>query len=616
MLDSYDSIEFDTIEYLASSGGLSSPDSDARITYYGNNGLPHTVFNGGHMLVGGSTDMIDGSVFHPIVQSMLDDATPLKMTISSFSFDAMGGHITVDLELEGDLPNYSTSKLRVAILEDDLLYSSTYYHNVLRDMLHDQDLTISSTGETQQITIEFAPDGGWVVENLRMLAFVQDDSNKEVIQSCNTRPTPDYSSRYYVLGDRTQIQNGPVEFGESALFNTGALTDTYDISLDTSALPAGWSASFSYDGSDITDLTLPLDPGERALFNVTIDAATAAEGEVVLLFHSQSGQATDRRIVYKVISPDVKILLVDDDGGQDYESLYFKPALESVGQSYATWDRASTSLSSAVLDNFEAVVWQCGWAFPTVDADDQAALAAYLDGGGNLFITGQDIGWEMYDDGGASRTWYNNYLHANYISDDTNMLSLQGVADDPITDGLGFNISGGDGANNQEYPSDIDPRDASASVILTYDATRNGGIKADTGVYKVVYLAFGYEAISTPEDREALMQGIIDWLLPGASPVGDSMPAVTTMYGNVPNPFNPMTEISFSVGAASHVKLGVYDVKGRLVRQLDQGTLAAGQHSAFWNGMDNSGRALPSGTYFCRVEGAVQSGSVKMMLVR
>ena len=119
------------------------------------------------------------------------------------------------------------------------------------------------------------------------------------------------------LGKRIVIDNGPVVFGESGLFNTGALTDTYDISLDTSGLPEGWNASFSHNGSVQTDLTLTLIPDERALFNVTIDAATAAEGEVVLVFHSQSGQATDRRIVYKVISPDVKILLVDDDGGQD-----------------------------------------------------------------------------------------------------------------------------------------------------------------------------------------------------------------------------------------------------------------------------------------------------------
>jgi len=616
MLDSYDSIEFDTIEYLATSGGLGCPDSDARITYYGNNGLPHTLFNGGNMMVGGSTDMIDGSVFHPVVQSMLDDATPLKMSISSFSFDGQGAHVTVELELEGDLPNSATTKLRVAILEDDLTYSSTRYDNVLRDMLPDQALTINASGETQQISISFTANPAWEVANLRLLAFVQDDSNREVVQSCNTRPTPEYSSRYYVLGERIQIDNGIVVFGESALFNTGTMADTYDISLETSELPELWTASFSHGGSDYTSLSLPLDPDDRALFNVTIDAATVAGGEVTLVFHSQSGQAADRRISYKVISPDVKILLVDDDGGQDYESLYFEPALDTTGKSHATWNRSAAGLTSSVLANFPVVVWQCGWDFPTVDADDRAALAAYLDGGGNLFITGQDIGWELDDEGGAARIWYNNYLHADYIADDTNMLSLQGVAGDPITDGLSLSISGGDGAGNQQYPSDIDPRDGDSSVILTYDASRNGGIKADTGDYKVVYLAFGYEAISNAADRAALMQGIVEWFIPGASPVEDQLPLAMKLHGNVPNPFNPMTEISFSLASEQNVKLGVYDIKGHLVRELNPGTLTAGQHSVFWDGVDGAGRGLPSGTYFCRILGSQDAGSVKMMLVR
>jgi len=616
LLDTYDNIEFDAIEYLATSGGLGTPESDARMTYYGSNGLPHTLFNGGNLMVGGGTNLIDGSVFGAVVNKMLPDATPLKMSISSFSFDGASAGVTLDLELEGDLPNVANKKLRVAILEDDLIYSGTHYHNVLRKMLPDQSLSISSDGETQQISINFTADASWVVENTRLVAFVQDDTSKEIIQSCNSRPIPDYSSRFYVLGERIQVENGVVEFEECALFNTGNLADTYDISLDTSELPAQWSASFSYEGSDYTSLSIALDPETRAKFHVTIDAATIAGGQVTLVFHSQSGVAADRRITFQVISPDVKVLLVDDDGGQNYDSLYFEPALETTGKSHATWNRSSSGVSAEALANFDAVVWQCGWDFPTVDADDRAAISAYLDGGGNLFITGQDIGWELDDAGGASLDWYHDYLHANYIADDTNMLSLTGVTDDPITDGLSFSIAGGDGAGNQDYPSDIDPRDASASVVLTYDANRNGGIKVDTGVYKVVYLSFGYEGISNAGDRADLMQGIINWFLPGAVAVGDNLPGSMALLGNVPNPFNPMTEISFSLASEQTVKLGVYDIKGHLVRELNPGNLTAGQHSVTWDGADHAGRSLPSGTYFCRILGEGKSDAVKMMLVR
>ncbi len=85
---------------------------------------------------------------------------------------------------------------------------------------------------------------------------------------------------------------------------------------------------------------------------------------------------------------------------------------------------------------------------------------------------------------------------------------------------------------------------------------------------------------------------------------------------NNPNPFNPRTEISFSIGSTQSVILGVYNVQGRLVRELIPGTLDAGQHSVFWDGADDAGRGLPSGTYFCRIEGEPQAGSIKMSLVR
>ncbi len=616
MHDHYDTIEFDSVEYMATSGGLSCPDSDARMAYYGNNGLPHLLFNGGGMLVGAGTDVIDGSVYHPIVQSLLADATPLKMSISSFSFDGQNAHVTVDLELEGDLADISQTRLRVAVLEDDLIYSSVNYNNILRDMLPDQALTINTAGQAQQITINFSSDPGWDPTNMRLIAFVQDDSNKEILQSCNSLPAPDYSLRYYVLGETVLIGSGQIAFDQSALFNTGSMTDTYDISLDNSSLPAGWSASFSHGGSDYTNLTVTLDPDARALFNVTVDAVSVGGGEVALTLHSQSGQTPDRTITFKVITPDVQVLLVDDDGGAGYGALYFEPAIASTGKSAATWNRSSAGLSAEVLANFDAVVWQCGWAFPTVDADDRAALAAYLDGGGNLFITGQDIGWEMYDNGGASVVWYNTYLHATYISDDTNLLNLQGVHGDPITDGLILGISGGDGANNQQYPSDIDPRGDGASTILTYDSFRNGAIKADSGGHKVVYLAFGFEAINNAADREVLMQGIIGWLLPGESAVPGDLPGAIALLGNVPNPFNPQTDIHFSVSRETNVKLGLYDVKGHLVRMLDAGVLTPGDHSVLWDGNDQVGRAMPSGTYFARILGEGQLKAVKMMLVR
>ncbi len=80
---------------------------------------------------------------------------------------------------------------------------------------------------------------------------------------------------------------------------------------------------------------------------------------------------------------------------------------------------------------------------------------------------------------------------------------------------------------------------------------------------------------------------------------------------NYPNPFNPSTAISFQLTALSVVTLRVYDVFGREVASLLDGTMSAGVHSATWNAAD-----IPSGVYFCRLIVGNSSVTKKMTLVR
>lgn len=91
-------------------------------------------------------------------------------------------------------------------------------------------------------------------------------------------------------------------------------------------------------------------------------------------------------------------------------------------------------------------------------------------------------------------------------------------------------------------------------------------------------------------------------------------PAWRTHLGNIyPNPMNPTTGISFSVGrAAEPVRLLVYDVTGRLVRTLVDARLPEGPHEVTWDGRDNEGRGVGSGMYFVRLStrGTVESKKV------
>jgi hypothetical protein len=616
MLDRYDANEFETVIYQASSGGLSCPDSDARIAYYGISGFPTLEFNGTTSIVGAGTDAVNGSTYDPVIQSMLDDVSPLHMKFTNVVFNGASSTCTLQIVCENAIASAQTN-VRVAVLENNLVYGTHTYQNTVRDVLPDVALTADTPAEVQTITLPFTADPSWNPANLRLVAWVQSDVTKDVLQACNSRPVPAYSLRYYAVGDRVVIDQATHAFGEAVLFNVGSQPDVYTVSLDTSALPVGWTAYFTYNGSQYSTTDVTLAPDGRAPFAVTIVPAGAGQGNVSLTFHSQSGVVDDRRLAYSVITPDTQVLIVDDDGAFNYETRYFQTALAPLGRSTAIWDRNSTTISAAVLANFDVVVWEVGLSYPTVDATDRAALTAYLNGGGALFLTGQDIGWEMDDIGGDALTWYHDVLHANFINDDTNDMTLYGEPADPIGDGLSINIGGGDGANNETYPSDIDPRDAAASIVLRYDATRNGGIKVDTGTYRLVYFAFGFEAINTPEHRALVMQRVIDWLAPGsvAVPAGDTPPALD-LVGNWPNPFNPRTEIVYRLANETRVDLGIYDVLGHRVRTLESDLRPAGEHRVLWDGLDDAGRSVAAGSYLYRISGGGTEQSGKMTLVR
>jgi hypothetical protein len=97
----------------------------------------------------------------------------------------------------------------------------------------------------------------------------------------------------------------------------------------------------------------------------------------------------------------------------------------------------------------------------------------------------------------------------------------------------------------------------------------------------------------------------------------EALPERLTLMGAAPNPFNPATRIRFGLPAARETSLRVYDVSGRLVRTLlDERLLAAGYHSAEWDGRDDRGAPVGSGVYLYRLSVGEERLSAKMTLIK
>ncbi len=119
------------------------------------------------------------------------------------------------------------------------------------------------------------------------------------------------------------------------------------------------------------------------------------------------------------------------------------------------------------------------------------------------------------------------------------------------------------------------------------DGSDNGYSSAQAGIMTVTL------ATAAPEGAQSL------WLSPAN-----------------PNPFNPNTSLSFVLPSAGHVTLSIYDAMGRRVARLLDEAVGTGAHRVEWTGVDDLGRTLPAGTYFCRLQTAEGVRTTKLALVR
>ncbi len=92
--------------------------------------------------------------------------------------------------------------------------------------------------------------------------------------------------------------------------------------------------------------------------------------------------------------------------------------------------------------------------------------------------------------------------------------------------------------------------------------------------------------------------------------------ATLTLLANRPNPFSGSTEFEIGLPSASRMHIAVYDVAGRLVRQFDLSERPAGWQRVAFDGLDENGRALASGVYFCKVTANGAAIARKMVIAR
>ena len=100
------------------------------------------------------------------------------------------------------------------------------------------------------------------------------------------------------------------------------------------------------------------------------------------------------------------------------------------------------------------------------------------------------------------------------------------------------------------------------------------------------------------------------------SDVPESMPATTFLGNSFPNPCGGSTTIAFGLHVPDRVELRVYDLQGRVVRNLMSGTQTAGFKRIVWDGRDNGNREVGAGCYFVRMQTPQETFEHRILVLR
>lgn len=438
-----------------------------------------------------------------------------------------------------------------------------------------------------------------------------------------------YSPRYY-----KNMENNYAE-GRAKIFSARKTSDgkfKFEWSNDTTNV-IGYRLYISQDNKTWTQV---LDDSTLKTQSVEMDAW---EGECfvrVSIVKNDAPDYTESNLsnMMAIINSnsDNKILVVDGferltgswrGPGHNFVGRYAQAILNADVESVQNSEIINGNVS---LDEYSALFWILGdesTVDETFNSVEQQKVKSYLEEGGRLFVSGSEIGWDLYYKGDSSdKEFYQNYLKAVYVSDDANSNSAVGVDGSMINASIIFGQY-----YEEDYPDEISASGGS-EVCLKYSNGKGAGIQYE-GKFgeseldgKLIHFAFPLETVADDSVFASVIKNTQTFF---AAPVGIRENKLYankfSLEQNYPNPFNPSTIIRYSLPvrqaavAEAHsgvfVQLKVYDVLGSEVATLVNENQSAGNYQVALDGS-----RLASGIYFYQLRAGKFVQSRKMMLMK
>jgi hypothetical protein len=599
-------------------------ESDDRVTYYGINGVPHVVMMGNHKRGA------PGAFVQADVDAQYSMSSPIRIVVSEVDNGATRD-VTVTVTSVGAPPAGSYT-LRTAIVEDPIQYGTppgnngeTDFPNVFRKMLPGSSgdaITLPSQGNSITFNYTYTEDAAWLMNNIKLIAFVQNNSTQEILNSGSTIDPP---IMHGLSQPPVMVQGSTGAFNMTAS-NLGGASETFNLTL-TSNAPGNWSSSFSVNSVNFTSTgtaTIPANTDHPVVINVT-PGSTPAVGEYTLVMQSTTNP-TFPPITKKVyVISGVTDLIVNNSGwvgdgttpgnASNWQADYIAGLTYAGNTAFATTNEmiAARGIQDGAFTGVNNIYFNVGWTFPSFTNELVTRFSSFLNGGGNLFISGQDIGWDTWDltNGGngtpATQSFYTTYLGANYANDGgTANTQLTTVTTDPVWGTMPnatiTNYYGG----TYFFPDELTVATNGAAIYkYNTSTTKVGGVRATNGTWKTVYLGAGIEMLSSAQQKNEILKLAHDWFY-GFLSTEDFDKAMLMLGQNYPNPAEGVTYIPMS-NIEEDMTLQVIDLMGRVVMSQE---VAKGADLAVVNTSQ-----LDNGMYMYRLMAGTKVTTAKPMQV-
>lgn len=608
-------------------GPLSIPFCSQRWSLYGGYYVPRVQFDGIYFRIGASSCSSAAAAYRSLINLRLNETGGLAPVAieGAYAYDAS----TVSLEATFTLDDpviLTSPKAFLVILEDDVYSAGRTYHHVAR-AAYDEYVTLQNQGDFVTVSISFPRDPAWNVDKIECVAFIQKmTGDKEVYASARLPMVADFEFAFDPPFASVPQGNGTAEL-EGTLVNISEQSDNLTLSLSNTF---GWYAEFKVEGEEnfhTTPVVVGLDPAEelQVYLRVTTDGEIRI-GAGYLVVESENSERTQSTLA-RVFNGSPAILVVDDDYANDDEVAILE-ALDERSNLHDLWDvhqgHADTSPDFNDMKGYDLVLWHTGWQNQyLITEEDTQNLMEYMDQGRGLIVSSQDFLAGI--DPGAFTA---DYLGIGGWETNVGGAAMTGVGGDPISDGMSFGL---------EFPmwyfdraDDLEPN-AIATVTFYSENDDRTAVRADNETSRTITFAYGLngiaEGLPEPNSLATLLDRSIDWIMAGqgqSAPDGITALGSSAIRGIEPTPF------SFSQGQGSAtirlrisarasqapVALDLWDLNGRLVRNLTRGNLPAGVSTACWDGRDAGGRPVSAGVYYLRLTTAEGTHNARTVVLR